>query len=436
MRINTQIYVKPHEYKFVKLHDLEEVMKIIHSLNVVDEEKIPTWEANGRVLSRDAVVPIDVPPMHRAAYDGYAVRSVDVTHVPARLRLIGSVSIGSVPNMELGPMETAYVTTGAYLPKNADAVVPEEYVEVLGNGEVVVNKSVRPWDNVDPAGSFARRGDVALREGTVVMPWDIPALLELGIGEVWVRRKVRIYIVATGSELVEAREPNDIANAIISGKVVESTASMIKNYINTYIPYAEVVGKTIVPDDPRAIERAVVHGINSADIVITTGGTGPSEVDYIYEVMQALKPRVYVRGLRMRPGRPTGIAVLENNKVVINLSGHPISTLNALTVIVKEVIKQMAGVKVGPPEPRVRAKLVRGSLGDRELARQYRVRVVKRGDEYIIEEIPKQGSSLTHTLLMINGLVFTGRGHIVNEGEYVEVLLLRQPFNLSDESNL
>jgi len=138
----------------------------------------------------------------------------------------------------------------------------------------------------------------------------------------------------------------------------------------------------------------------------------------------------------MRPGRPTGIAVLSSNKVIINLSGHPISTLNALTIIVKEVIKQMAGVKVDMPEPRVNASLVKGQLGDEEFARRYIVRVAKRGDEYLIEEIPRQGSSLTHTLLTVNGLVFTGKGQIIKEGQQTEVLLLRQPFNPSDESNL
>ncbi|WP_054855069.1 molybdopterin-binding protein [Vulcanisaeta sp. JCM 16161] len=167
--------------------------------------------------------------------------------------------------------------------------------------------------------------------------------------------------------------------------------------------------------------------LDTADIVITTGGTGPSGVDYVYEVTKSLNPRIYIRGLRMRPGRPTGLAILSNNKVIINLSGHPISALNAMTVVVKEVIKRLAGVKVDIAEPRVMARLVRGTLGDEEVARQYRVRVRRVGNEYVIEELPRQGSSLTHTLLMINGLVFTRKGQIIREGDYVEALLLREP---------
>ncbi|WP_054849976.1 molybdopterin molybdotransferase MoeA [Vulcanisaeta sp. JCM 14467] len=379
--------MKPHEYKFVVPHELEELTNAINTLGMVNEELVPVWESMGRVLSRDVVTPMDIPPRPRAAYDGYAIRSQDVVKTPIKLRLVGLVHIGEVPSIKVGPMETAYVTTGAYLPDGADAVVPEEFVDVINSNEVVINKPVKPWENVDPAGDFARKGDVVLREGTVIMPWDIPALLELGVGEVWVRRRVKLFIVATGSELVEVKTPGEVLNAIVNGKVVESTASFIGNYVRMYIPYAEVVGRVIAPDDQEAIKNAIVRALDTADIVITTGGTGPSGIDYVYEVTKSLSPRIYIRGLKMRPGRPTGLAILSNNKVIINLSGHPISALNAMTFVVKEVIKRLAGVKVDIAEPRVMARLARGVLGDEEFARQYRVRVRRVGNEYVIEEL-------------------------------------------------
>ncbi len=94
-------------------HELEELTNAIDALSAIDEEKVPVWESMGRVLSRDVVVPIDIPPHPKAAYDGYAVRSQDTSKSPTRLRLVGYVHIGEVPSIEVGPMETAYVTTGA-----------------------------------------------------------------------------------------------------------------------------------------------------------------------------------------------------------------------------------------------------------------------------------------------------------------------------------
>ncbi|WP_054843063.1 molybdopterin-binding protein [Vulcanisaeta souniana] len=289
-------------------HEIEELINAMDTLSTVNEEPVPVWESMGRVLSRDVVVPMDIPPRPKAAYDGYAVRSRDIFKAPARLRLVGSVRIGEVPSIKVGPHGDCYVTTGAYLPVGADAVVPEEFVDVTGNNEVVINKSVKPWENVDPAGDFARRGgDVVLREGTVIMPWDIPALLELGIGEVWVRRRVRLFVVATGSELIETKAPGEVLDAVINGKVVESTASFIGNYVRMYIPYAEVVGRTIVPDDQEAIRNTVMKALDLADIVITTGGTGPSGVDYVYEVTKSLNQEYTLGGVKDETRQANGL---------------------------------------------------------------------------------------------------------------------------------
>lgn len=63
-----------------------------------------------------------------------------------------------------------------------------------------------------------------------------------------------------------------------------------------YIPYAEVVGRTIVPDDQEAIRNTVMKALDLADIVITTGGTGPSGVDYVYEVTKSLNQEYTLGG--------------------------------------------------------------------------------------------------------------------------------------------
>lgn len=51
-----------------------------------------------------------------------------------------------------------------------------------------------------------------------------------------------------------------------------------------------VVGKTIVPDDPKGIRAALVTQLSNStvQVVITTGGTGISSRDGTYEVMATL----------------------------------------------------------------------------------------------------------------------------------------------------
>jgi Molybdopterin biosynthesis enzyme len=145
----------------------------------VDEvEKVAVWEAAGRVVARDVVAPHDYPPFPRAAYDGYAVSS-DAT--PGRFRVVGTVLVGQYKrDLSLRPGEAVYVTVGAFLPEGTDAVVPEEAAKREGE-HVVVDRGFEKYANVDPPGSYVRKGTVMLRQGFVATPFDVVGLLDVGI---------------------------------------------------------------------------------------------------------------------------------------------------------------------------------------------------------------------------------------------------------------
>ena len=49
-----------------------------------------------------------------------------------------------------------------------------------------------------------------------------------------------------------------------------------------------IVGRRIVRDDPAAVRDAVQSGTGSADVIITTGGTGITARDSTYETIAAL----------------------------------------------------------------------------------------------------------------------------------------------------
>ncbi len=49
-----------------------------------------------------------------------------------------------------------------------------------------------------------------------------------------------------------------------------------------------VAGRRIVRDDPAAVREAVQSAVNTADVIITTGGTGITARDSTYEALAAL----------------------------------------------------------------------------------------------------------------------------------------------------
>jgi molybdopterin molybdotransferase len=323
------------------LNPVSKVAEVLPKVKKIEEvEKVAVWDAVGRVVARDVVATHDYPPHPRAAYDGYAVNS-DAT--PGRFKVVGTVLVGQYKrDLVLKPGETVYVTVGAFLPEGADAVVPEEAVKREGD-YVFVERRFEKYANVDPPGSYVRKGTVLLRTGYVVTPFDVVGLLDVGITTLYAYRKVKVGIVATGDELlVPPIDPEVAAELVMKGKVIESTASLVAWYIQTYMPYVEVCEKVVTGDAHEEVKAAVEKFLAKYDAVIITGGAGPSEIDHFYKLGYE-----GLRGFRMKPGRPTSIAVVDG-KPVFGLSGYPISALHGTIRIVEPVLRHMANVVRAP----------------------------------------------------------------------------------------
>ena len=88
---------------------------------VAEVEKIPTLEANGRVLASAVVSGMNVPGHDNTQMDGYAVRAADCTSGDATLAVTQRIPAGHV-GQPLLPGCAARIFTGALIPEGADAV--------------------------------------------------------------------------------------------------------------------------------------------------------------------------------------------------------------------------------------------------------------------------------------------------------------------------
>src|SRR4051812_36480899 len=94
-----------------------------------EEEEIETPAALGRVLAREVASGEDLPPFRRSLMDGFACRAEDIRVVPATLRVVDDVQMGSVARVPIRSGEAARVPTGGMLPEGAELVVPVEQAE-------------------------------------------------------------------------------------------------------------------------------------------------------------------------------------------------------------------------------------------------------------------------------------------------------------------
>src|SRR5262245_41708360 len=122
---------------------IEDAIRIIleHTPLAVEED-IPLMDSMGRVLRRDAISDLDLPPFNRSRMDGYALRAADVEKAtgdqPAKLRAIGEAAAGSHFSGRVETGEAVRIMTGAPVPEGADAVQKIEVIRVLDDGRIEV----------------------------------------------------------------------------------------------------------------------------------------------------------------------------------------------------------------------------------------------------------------------------------------------------------
>ncbi len=139
--------------------------KLLASARVVAEtETLDLAEAFGRVLARDLISPMTVPPFSNAAMDGYAVRAADIARCGVRLPVSQRVAAGDVA-APLAPGSAARIFTGAQVPEGADAVVMQEDCAAEGDF-VVINQVPPPGQHVRLKGSDLVEGKAILAAGS------------------------------------------------------------------------------------------------------------------------------------------------------------------------------------------------------------------------------------------------------------------------------
>ena len=301
------------------------------------EDGVPPRLAYGRVSAEDVLAPADVPPCATSHWDGYAVASRDLRDAgeskPVRLRVIGSARLGSRPRLTIGHREALQVVTGATLPSGADAVVPVESVRSDG-GYIAVNSPIEAGSHVYAAGGDMKKGETLLRKGQVIRAQDVGLLLALGVGRVRVRRKPRVAVLATGSELTAAgRKP---------GKVVNSHSPV-------FLRLCEVLGCVpvdmgIVGDNRARIAAKLQKALARSDFVLTLGGTSAGRHDHVTEAVGGMGPDMLAHGVKMDRGRVTGFSVV-NGKPILMMPGPIQGAMNAFLLLGLPVIDVLSGAE-------------------------------------------------------------------------------------------
>ncbi len=388
-------------------------------LHPTSPEEVVLNEARNRVLAEDVISPIDIPPFHRAAFDGYAVRSSDTFGAtasnPVVLKVVGRLRPGDESEVRIREGEAVEIATGAYLPDGADAVVPLEFSKRSGN-HVEIIRQVPPGANVDRRGSDVSRGDTVLKRGTVIGPFEMLLLASLNITEVRVFQKPRVSIISTGSELVELGSP------LGKGKIVNSNRYALESMISD-LAVPKYLG--IAKDDEEELREMVERGMDG-DLIVTIAGTSVGERDLVPKIVGSLGGEIVFHGLSIMPGKPTLLAMIDGTPLV-GLPGSPVAAMVAAMEVLLPVLARLSGVEGILQWPRVRARLDR-RIASRPGVRHYvRVKLRRESDALLATPVRVSGSGIISSLTQADGFVVVPEDVEGYEaGSEVDVLVYRR----------
>ena len=134
------------------------------------------------------------------------------------------------------------------MPPGTDAVIMVEQIPDPEADPIAVEAPIFPWQHVRRVGEDLVPGEMVLPEGTTINPWSQGALLAAGVTRVPVRRRPRVAIIPTGSELVPASELEEEPE---SGRLPEFNSVILSGLVEEAggLP----IVRPIVPDDPAAL---------------------------------------------------------------------------------------------------------------------------------------------------------------------------------------
>ncbi|CAA9503215.1 MAG: Molybdopterin molybdenumtransferase [uncultured Solirubrobacteraceae bacterium] len=357
-------------------------------------ERVGLADSAGRVLAEDASSLVDLPPFDRSAMDGYAVRAAD-TGPGVRLALAGAVAAGDVPVTSLAPGEAVAVTTGAALPDGADAVLQAELADPDGD-EVECAAAVAPARHVRFRGEDVRRGDVLAAAGQVVTIQRLSALASSGLGEVSVRRRARVRVLATGSELLALGAPPEPGRIHESNRLVVATMAAAAG--------ADVVSTGTVPDDADATRMAIAAALEDSDVLLITGGVSVGAHDHVKRALDDCGVSEIFWRVRMKPGKPLWFGRAAST-LVFGLPGNPLSAIAGALCFVRPALRRLHGDSGRDPTS-VRVRLAEAAQAD-DGRTTLLAAALAPGADGVLEAtpLPDQGSHLTGGLARADGFV-------------------------------
>jgi molybdopterin molybdotransferase len=373
--------------------------RVLRVTQPLGTERVTIADAHDRVLAVDVVAAGDVPPFPCSAMDGYAIVDGDAGRT---LTVVGESRAGTPSAAALADGGAIRISTGGAIPDGANAVIPQENVEVR-DGKILTQAAVIAGEHLRGAGEDMRSGETVLHAGVTLGAAEVGAAVAAGVAELTVHRRPRVQVLSTGDELRAPGEP------LGPGEIHNSNAPMLDALA---AGQGAIVGTARrLPDDRAATEAGLASALDSADVVIVSGGVSVGPHDHVKPALAGLGVEEVFWRVALQPGKPTWFG-RRGSVLVFGLPGNPVSAFVTFSLFVRPALAALQG---RTEEPVLEPAGVLGAAVRRNPDREQavRVRLERRDGKLVAMPNGPQGSHIVTSLLGADALAFVPAG----EGE-------------------
>ncbi|WP_436525183.1 molybdopterin molybdotransferase MoeA [Actinoplanes sp. HUAS TT8] len=306
-------------------------------------ERVPLHDGDGRTLAEPLRALTALPAFPTSSIDGWAVRG------EGPWRPVGRVLAGATPPPLTTDGTCVEIATGAMVPEGAAALIRVEESATGADGLVTgVPRSMPEWRR---PGEEATLGEELFPAGTPVDPAVIGVAATSGYEFLTVRPAPRAAVLVFGDELLTSGPPG-------AGRVRDSLGPQVPSWLRrSGATVTSVTGP--VEDTLDAHLAAIRRGLETADVICTTGGTMHGPVDHLHPSLTELGAEYVVNTVGVRPGFPMLLARVPaadgRFRFLAGLPGNPQSAVIALVSLVTPLLAGLAGRPFGADLPLVEA---------------------------------------------------------------------------------
>ncbi|MGD9074101.1 MAG: molybdopterin molybdotransferase MoeA [Desulfobacteraceae bacterium] len=387
----------------------------VSSVPRVGTEALPLDLLTGKISSEDVISRVDCPSVDSSLKDGYAVVSSDLSGASGEnlinLRVMGQVTAGSSSKLAITNGQAIEITTGAPIPKGANAVLSREFCHRRGD-EVCCFNTAEPGRNIFKKGADIRGGQTIVSKGEMLSPPLIGLLASAGLEQIRVCKSPQVAVIATGDEVVAPGAP------LTEGKLYASNMVEICSWLSLF---GFSFRTQLAPDSEEEIASTITEQLPHVDAFITSGGAWGSERDLIIRVLEGLNWQGVYHRVRMGPGKAVGFGLLEK-KPFFCLPGGPPSSEMAFLQLALPGLLAMEGYR-NSPFLSVAARLTETVRGDEDWTQFIHARIELGGDAIVVH--PAKQKSRLQSMARKDALIVIPEGcEVLSGGEVIQIQLL------------